>query len=75
MGAMVGFVLGYVLGVRAGPKGYEELMQSWRVISSSEEVRDLLRGGLAALGDAIRQGRAVLAERLQPGEPPRLRAA
>jgi hypothetical protein len=72
---MVGFVLGYVLGVRAGPRGYEELVQSWKVISSSEEVRDLVRGGLAALGDVLRQGRAVLAERLQPGEAPGLRAA
>lgn len=75
MGAIIGFALGYVLGVRAGPNGYEELLRSWKVISSSEELRDLVTGGLSALGDALRQGRALLAERLQPAERPGLRAA
>jgi hypothetical protein len=38
MGTMVGFVIGYVLGTKAGAKGFEELQDSWRTISSSEEV-------------------------------------
>lgn len=75
MGAMIGFVLGYWMGVKAGPNGYEELMRAWRTISSSEEIKDMLAGGLAALGDALKQGRAILAERLAPEETPRIRAA
>ena len=67
MGAMVGFVLGYVLGTRAGDKGWEELQQSWRTISSSEEVRDILSGGLATARDLMRQGAAVMADRLSQG--------
>jgi hypothetical protein len=67
MGAMVGFVLGYVLGTRAGDKGWEELQQSWKTISSSEEVRDILSGGLATARDLVRQGAAVMADRLSQG--------
>ena len=67
MAAMVGFVLGYVLGTRAGDKGWEELQQSWQTISSSEEVRDILSGGLATVRDLVRQGAAVMADRLSQG--------
>lgn len=69
MGAMVGLVIGYVLGTRAGKKGFDELRDAWTTISTSEEVRDMLTGGLAIAGDAMRQGRGMLADRLQmPGE-------
>ena len=30
MGAMIGFLLGYYLGVKAGPNGYEELQEAGR---------------------------------------------
>ncbi|MGH9064409.1 MAG: hypothetical protein ACRD0L_10655 [Acidimicrobiales bacterium] len=69
MGAVVGFVLGYVLGTRAGPRGFEELQASWTTISSSDEMKDVVSGGLSVLRDLLRQGRGLLAERLQ--EEPR----
>ncbi len=73
MGAMVGLVIGYVLGTRAGDKGFEELRSAWKTISSSDEVRDMLIGGLSLARDTARQGRGMLAERLQlPTEPAQL---
>jgi hypothetical protein len=66
MGAIVGVVIGYVLGTRAGEKGWEELQEAWHTISTSEEVRDLVSGGLSVAGDLVRRGSALLAERLNP---------
>ena len=68
MGAIVGVVIGYVLGTRAGEKGWDELRDAWHTISTSEEVRDMVSGGLAMAGDLLARGRSMLAERLaEPG--------
>jgi putative ribosome biogenesis GTPase RsgA len=77
MGAVVGLVIGYVLGTRAGEKGYEELRESWRTITTSEEVKELVSGGLSVLADMVGQGKALLVDRLQGDEPApeRIRAA
>jgi hypothetical protein len=68
MGTIIGFVIGYVLGTRAGQQGFEELKQAWATVSSSEETRELVSGLLSVLADLARQGRAMLAERLAPDE-------
>ena len=65
MGAIIGVVIGYVLGTRAGEKGFEELRDAWKTITTSEEVRDLVAGGISIAGDALRRGGGLLAERLQ----------
>ena len=75
MGTVMGFVLGYLLGTKAGDEGYKELRDAWATISSSEEVRDILAGGLSTLGELLKQGRGVLAERLASGSGEGLRAA
>ncbi len=54
MGVIVGVVVGYVLGTRAGEDGWNELVDAWRVITSSEEVRDLLSGALSTARDVMR---------------------
>jgi hypothetical protein len=54
MGVIVGVVVGYVLGTRAGEDGWSELVDAWRVISSSEEVRDLMSGALSSARDVVR---------------------
>lgn len=69
MGAMIGFVLGYVLGTRAGEQGWNDLVESWRTISSSDEVRDILVGGLSIARDYVRQGAGLMADRLDRDEP------
>ncbi len=68
MGTMIGFVLGYVIGTRAGEQGWNDLRESWRTISSSEEVRDLLVGSMSIARDFIRQGAGIMADRLDQGE-------
>jgi hypothetical protein len=37
MGTLFGFVVGYVLGARAGAQGFEEVVQSLRAIRRSDE--------------------------------------
>lgn len=65
MGAIVGVIIGYVLGARNGDQGFEELKEAWRTISTSEEVKDMVSGGISMAGDLLRQGRGILADRLQ----------
>ncbi|HEV8065075.1 MAG TPA: hypothetical protein VGP46_09595 [Acidimicrobiales bacterium] len=67
MGAMIGFLVGYFLGVKAGPKGYEELREAWQVISTSDEVKDLVSGGMTIVKELARQGGSIVIGRL--GEP------
>jgi hypothetical protein len=75
MGAMVGMVIGYVLGTRAGERGRDELRESWQTISSSQEVRDMITGGAALGAVMLRRGRGMLAERLQVPDDSGLRIA
>jgi hypothetical protein len=53
MGTILGVIIGYVLGTRAGEQGFEELREAWKVITSSEEVRDLVTGSLSMGRDLI----------------------
>ena len=75
MGAIIGVAIGYVLGTRAGERGWEELRESWETISSSQEVKDMMVGGLALAAVVLRQGRGRLAERLALPDDHDLRAA
>lgn len=68
MGTMIGFVLGYVLGTRAGEEGWNELLHSWKTISSSDEVKELVSGGLSVARDFLQQGAGIAAERLGQSE-------
>lgn len=63
MGVMIGFIVGYVMGTRAGQEGFDELKATLRSITSSEEVRDLVTGGISILGDVLKSGTEALAER------------
>ena len=69
MGTAIGLVIGYMLGSRAGEDGWKEFRESWKSITASEEVRDVLSGGISMVGDLVQRGSGLLAERLQPHEP------
>ena len=73
MGAIIGFAIGYMLGIKDGKRGYDELREAWATIRTSEELRDLVVGGLAAARDMTRHGRSILAERLAVDDPATLR--
>jgi hypothetical protein len=60
MEAIVGFAVGYVLGVRAGREGLEELRTAWSSIRRSEEFQALLSGAAGLAGGVLRQ---VVAQR------------
>ena len=49
-------IVGYALGTRAGEQGWEEFRESWKVISSSEEVRDLVSAGLSMVRELVGRG-------------------
>jgi hypothetical protein len=61
MGTVIGVVIGYALGTRAGPEGWDEFKEAWKVISTSDEVKDLLSGGFSLGRDLVRRGTEVLA--------------
>jgi hypothetical protein len=65
MGAAIGVVVGYLMGARAGEKGYEELVDAWQTIRTSEEVRDILASGVTL----ARELAAKAAEMLAGGGP------
>ena len=65
MGAAIGVVVGYLMGARAGQKGYEQLVDAWDTIRTSEEVRDILASSLMLARELA--GRA--AEMLAGGSP------
>jgi hypothetical protein len=76
MGVLIGVVVGYALGTRAGEQGWTEFYESWKVISSSDEVRDLISGGFSVAKDLLGRGSNFLAGALnQSGDDTRLRAA
>jgi hypothetical protein len=61
MGTVVGVIVGYVLGTRAGEQGWEDFQESWKVISSSEEVRDMVRAGFSLARQLAGRGGEYLA--------------
>jgi hypothetical protein len=62
MGVIVGVVVGYAFGARAGEKGWSEVSEAWKVIRSSDEVRDLVFGGFSVARDLLKgSGKSVAA--------------
>ena len=62
MGVMIGFVVGYIVGTRAGAEGYNEMVAAVRTITSSGELKELARGAAGLLGDVLRQSTGALGE-------------
>jgi hypothetical protein len=73
MGTIIGVLFGYALGTRAGPDGWKELEDAWKVIRSSEEVRDLVVGGFSLAREFLGRGSGVLHEVLSEGKGRELR--
>lgn len=47
MMAMFGFVAGYLLGAKAGPKAVAQLSEAWKVIQGSDEFKVALSGAVS----------------------------
>ena len=55
MEAIIGFAIGYLVGVREGPSGLERMRTSWRAIRDSPELRELAGGAVSTAGPILRQ--------------------
>ena len=74
MGVIIGVMIGYALGCRAGPEGWSEVEEAWHTISTSREVRDFADGALAIARDLLEKRIEVITAILSaPDDSPRLR--
>lgn len=39
LGAIIGFMSGYLVGVRDGQDGYDRVRQAWKIVSASQEYK------------------------------------
>lgn len=75
MGVVIGVMIGYALGCRAGPEGWSETAEAWHTISTSKEVRDFADGALAIARDLFEKRIEVITAILSaPDDTSRLRA-
>jgi hypothetical protein len=78
VGVILGVLIGYALGSRAGPDAWTELEDAWHTIATSEEVRDLLAGAVSIGRELIEKRAEVVAAILgasNPADRSRLRRA
>ena len=64
MGAVLGFMMGYVLGAKEGPERFEELRKAWETIVSSEEFQGMLNTGTSLLMSTFQNGKASIGDAL-----------
>jgi hypothetical protein len=53
MGVVIGVLVGYAIGSKAGSEAWPEVEDAWKTIVASEEVRDLLSGGVSLARDLL----------------------
>jgi len=76
MGTLFGFVVGYVIGARAGSEGFDDLLRALAAIRESEEYRGFvtsLREHVLHSVREVNQRLAVIAD-AQPEDDPIARA-
>ena len=64
MGVIIGWMVGYVMGTKAGEEGLEELKKSWTTIRQSEEAQRMVSGGFAMGKSLLSRGGGMIVERL-----------
>ena len=79
MTALVGFAVGYVVGVQQGREGMERLIASWKHIQGSEEFAAAIETGktmaMSLLKQAFETGTGVVSGEVKSVGNRRLRAA
>lgn len=65
MGALIGFIAGYMAGIKAGPEGYTQLRQAWQTIAASEEFKALVAGLSGLLQNTMAQSGDKLGEQIK----------
>jgi hypothetical protein len=69
MGVIIGVMVGYALGSRAGSDAWPELEEAWKTIISSEEVKDLVSGGVSIARDLLERRGELIAGVLGVTDP------
>lgn len=64
MGALIGVIVGYAMGTKAGDDGLKELKEAWATIRSSQEARLMVAGGFSMARGLFGKGGDLFAERL-----------
>jgi hypothetical protein len=64
MGALAGFIVGYIAGVNAGPQGVDELRKAWQTISQSEESQGFAGAVTAFVKNLLAQGSGQAVEQV-----------
>jgi hypothetical protein len=64
MGAVLGFVMGYILGAKEGPERFEELRKAWETIVNSEEFQGMVNTGTSLFMSTVQNGKASIGEAL-----------
>jgi hypothetical protein len=72
MGVIIGVIVGYALGSKAGPDAWRELEDSWRTISTSEEVRDLVAGAADLVSQVVKKRAEIVAGIIGSPDRPQL---
>ena len=62
MGAVLGFVMGYILGAKEGPERFEELRKAWETIVNSEEFQGMLNTGTSLFMSTVQNGKESIGE-------------
>ena len=79
MMALVGFAVGYVVGVQQGKEGMARLISSWQQIQGSEEFAAAVESGkemvLGLLKQAFQAGTDMVSGEVKGAVSRRLRAA
>lgn len=65
MGVIIGVIVGYVMGTKAGEQGLDELKEAWATIRSSDEAHDIMASGIAMARSLAGRGGQMLVDRLQ----------
>jgi hypothetical protein len=75
MGVIIGVVIGYALGSKAGPDAWTELEDAWHTIYTSEEVRDLVAGAVDIVREVLEKRADIVAGIIGAPDRARLRPA
>ena len=79
MMALVGFAVGYVVGVQQGKEGMARLVESWQHIQGSEEFAAALASGremvMGVMKQALSAGTGIVSGEVKDVVGRRLRAA
>jgi hypothetical protein len=74
MGVIIGVIVGYALGSKAGPDAWSEMEDAWHTIYTSEEVRDLVAGGVDIARQILAKRAEVIGALIGSPEPSRLKS-